>query len=205
MNGAVYVKKYELPTVDKDEVLRYMGVRVSDEKTEELTAFCIDECEKNAVFAPSVCYAVFDMDVSDNAVVYGGLQLKSSSLSSHFKGCEKVIVFAATVGIGIDRLIEKYSRLSASKALCFGSIGAQRIEELCDVFCEDMKNEFSHMKHTSRFSPGYGDLDISLQKDIFRLLDCPKRIGISLCDSFIMSPSKSVTALIGLSFKELTK
>ncbi len=205
MNGTVYVRKYELPTVDKDEVLRYMGVRVSDEKTEELTVSCIEECEKNAVFTPSVCYAVFDMDVSDGAVEFGGLQIKSNSLSSHFKGCEKLIVFAGTVGIGIDRFIEKYSRLSASKALCFGSIGAQRIEELCDAFCKDMKDEFSQMNHTSRFSPGYGDLDISLQNEIFRLLDCPKKIGLSLCDSFIMSPSKSVTALIGLASKELTK
>lgn len=198
MNGLVYVKKYDLPVIDKNEVLKYMGVRVSDEKTDELVEACINECEKSQIFAPAVCYSVFDICIDDTAVDIGAFKIKSRSLSSHLEGCDKAVVFAATVGIGIDRLIEKYSWLSPSKALCFGSIGAQRIEDLCDTFCADIKNDFPACIHTSRFSPGYGDLDISLQTDIFRVLDCPKKIGLSLCDSFIMTPSKSVTAIIGL-------
>ena len=72
------------------------------------------------------------------------------------------------------------------------------------MFCDDMKKEYSDCEHTSRFSPGYGDFDIGFQKEIFKLLNCPKNIGLSLCDSFIMSPSKSVSAIIGLKTKELT-
>ena len=49
-----------------------------------------------------------------------------------------------------------------------------------------------------RFSPGYGDVPLEIQKDIVMLLDCAKRIGVSLNDSLLMSPSKSVTAFIGL-------
>ena len=48
------------------------------------------------------------------------------------------------------------------------------------------------------FSPGYGDLPLDLQREIFAALDCPKRIGVSLNESLLMSPSKSVSAIIGL-------
>ena len=52
-----------------------------------------------------------------------------------------------------------------------------------------------------RFSPGYGDLPLDLQKDISRILNMPKEIGVSLTQTLLMTPSKSVTALIGLSEK----
>ena len=76
------------------------------------------------------------------------------------------------------------------------AIGAERIESLCNVF----ENELIRQGHElgTRFSPGYGDLPLELQKDIFAALDCPKQIGVSLNDSMLMSPSKSVSAIIGL-------
>ena len=52
-----------------------------------------------------------------------------------------------------------------------------------------------------RFSPGYGDLSLEVQKEIFSLLDCPRKIGVSLGDSLLMTPSKSVTAIIGYGTK----
>ena len=54
------------------------------------------------------------------------------------------------------------------------------------------------MQLRPRFSPGYGDLPLELQKDVFRVLDCPRKIGLSLNESLLMSPSKSVTAIIGI-------
>ena len=45
----------------------------------------------------------------------------------------------------------------------------------------------------------YGDLPLEMQKDIFNVLDCSKRIGLTLNESLLMSPSKSVTAIIGIS------
>ena len=99
---------------------------------------------------------------------------------------------AATVGVGIDRLIAKYSRISPSKALMLQAIGAERIEALCNAFCNDLSAcDNSCIK---RFSPGYGDLPLEVQRDIFSVLDCGKYIGVSLNGSLVMSPSKSVTA-----------
>jgi 5-methyltetrahydrofolate--homocysteine methyltransferase len=71
------------------------------------------------------------------------------------------------------------------------------VRELCDEFCKDIKAELN-VNLKPRFSPGYGDLDLSCQKDIFKLLDCSKKIGLTLNDSLLMSPTKSVTAFVGI-------
>ena len=56
-----------------------------------------------------------------------------------------------------------------------------------------------------RFSPGYGDLPLSMQTDIFRVLDCPRKVGLTLNNSLLMSPSKSVTAIMGIHKTETTE
>ena len=52
---------------------------------------------------------------------------------------------------------------------------------------------------TGRFSPGYGDLPIDLQRDLLALCDAPRRIGLSATPSNLLTPGKSVTALLGIS------
>ena len=100
--------------------------------------------------------------------------------------------------MGLDRLIARYSSLSPVRALCLQAIGAERIESLCDTFQTELCYATFHGRIHARFSPGYGDLPLDFQREIFRTLDCPRRIGLSLSESLLMSPSKSVTALIGI-------
>jgi cobalamin-dependent methionine synthase I len=76
------------------------------------------------------------------------------------------------------------------------AIGAERIEALCDVVCAELKEIYGSVG--DRFSPGYGDFSLTAQRDIFTMLGCEKRIGLTLNDSLLMSPTKSVTAIIGL-------
>ena len=65
------------------------------------------------------------------------------------------------------------------------------------MFCKNIGKE--HNSGTKpRFSPGYGDFDISYQKNIFSCLNSEKYIGLTLTDSMLMVPSKSVTAVVGL-------
>ena len=80
------------------------------------------------------------------------------------------------------------------------ALGAERIESLCETFCKELslKSRAKGACVTPRFSPGYGDLPLTFQKEIFRVLDCPRQIGLSLNESLLMSPSKSVTAIMGI-------
>ncbi len=176
----IYTKIYDAPPVDRREILRYAGVRGDAPEIEALLDECLKESEDKLTY--KICYGELPVSFFDS--------VDSKDLKRHLEGCDRVILFAATVGIGVDRLIARYGSLSPTKSLLFQAIGAERIEALCDEF----NSEFCG----SRFSPGYGDLPLGFQKEIFRVLDCPKRIGLTLNESMLMSPSKSVTAIIGV-------
>lgn len=183
--NSVLVKTYGDLPYNLKEILRYVGADKETAEIANLMNDCIDECKD--VFCNKVCYSIFEFDG----------KCKSKDLSKNLEGCNNVIVFAATVGIGLDRLIMKYSRISPSKALMFQAIGAERIETLCNTFCEDISSEL-RVKLKPRFSAGYGDLSLEAQKDIFKVLDCQRKIGLTLNDSLLMSPTKSVTAIVGI-------
>lgn len=201
MIGQVLIKNYNTVSINTNEILRYAGVKKASINDKQL----IDECllETKDVFRYSVCYAIFPVNVTKNEVDLGFIKTTSKNLADNLKDCDKAIVFCSTIGLGIDRLIAKYGVISPSKALIFQAIGAERIESLCNLFNEEMVKEYKNLK--PRFSPGYGDLDLNLQADIFRALDCSKKIGVNLTDKFLMMPSKSVTAIIGISNKKCNK
>ena len=184
--SAVIVKSYTEPEYNKSEILRY----AESKPTEEIIALmneCI--CELEGKLTYKTCY----LEVQINGCFE---DVESKLLDSYLANCKCSVLFAATLGIEIDRLISKYSRLSPAKAHMLQAIGAERIEALCDMFCSDIKAEYMQTK--PRISPGYGDLPLEMQREVFKLLDCPRKIGLSLNGSLLMSPSKSVTAIIGV-------
>ena len=192
----VFTKFYENLPVNRKEVLRYAGCKDGEAVFGKL----LDECVAESVakgLSLKVCYTVFDVEIRKNVCGFGAFSVKSENLAKNLQGCTRAVVFAATAGVEIDRLIAKYGALSPSKAVMFQSLGAERVEALCDAFCEDVRREMN-CETKPRFSPGYGDLDLSSQKDIFSVLGCEKHIGLTLNDSMLMSPSKSVTAIMGI-------
>jgi hypothetical protein len=201
----VYTKEYITPAIDTAEVLRYAGVKDKEKVTSEILAL-LDECvlEIDGRLSNKVCYTELDLRIFGEELDLGFARVRSASLGKNLSGCERIVVFAATVGIELDRLIARYMRVSPTKALLLGAIGAERIESLCDAFCADLrqKKNADGLDIRPRFSPGYGDLALDVQKSIFTLLDCHKHIGLSLNESLLMSPSKSVTAIIGVRQKE---
>ena len=193
--ATVELKREALLTipVDRSEVLRYMRSQ-NDERVMSL----IDECivETKSVLSASVCYEEYDVKIKGSEVDLGFCRIESLDLAKNLAGCKKAIIFAATVGMGVDRLIKKYSLLSPSHSLCISTIGNERVEALCDVFCSELKEKYGKIR--PRYSAGYGDLPLSMQRDIFNALSCTKNIGVSLSDSLLMTPQKSVTAIVGI-------
>ena len=195
MNILTEIKSYNPPPFKNKEILRYAGCPSNDNSISDLINECILEVEDKIIY--KVCYCSLDLKILDNICNFGIFKVESKDLSLNLKGSNKVILFSATVGIGIDRMITKYSNISPLKALIFQAIGAERIESLCDLFCEYIKNDLGQ-DLKPRFSPGYGDLPLATQKDIFNILNPRKHIGLYLNDSLMMSPTKSVTAFIGV-------
>ena len=195
MSIVILSKSYAEPPFCQKEILRYAGCKEISGETAALTKECIGETENKLTY--KVCYCRLSVEVRGNLCDFGLFSFSSEKLALNLSGCKSAVLFAATVGVEIDRLIAKYSRISPAKALMLGAIGAERIEALCDAFCADVAAEYN-LKLKPRFSPGYGDLPIECQKDIFSILSPEKHIGLFLTDSLLMSPSKSVTAIVGL-------
>ncbi len=195
----IEVKTYPEPKLNRKEILRYAGCK---KETDEMSAL-LDECIQEACRELScrVCFCEVPVHIEGELVDFSFMEVKSRELAKNLSGCEGAVIFAATIGIGLDRLIQKYGRISPTKALIMQAIGAERIESLCDMFESDMENSLSNKNLFTRprFSPGYGDFPLCMQQDIFNILDCPRKIGLTLNESLIMSPSKSVTAVIGIS------
>ena len=190
----VHVKSYPAPEYKTREILRYAGVKGDVLEINLLIDECIKELDGKLNY--KVCFCEYPVKVLGCNIDLTFTTVASKNLAENLKNCDRVILFAATVGIGIDRLIAKYNAISPTKALIFQAIGAERIESLCDLFNGEIKQKYKTVK--SRFSAGYGDLPIEIQKDIFIALNCSKNIGVSLNESLLMSPSKSVTAMIGI-------
>jgi cobalamin-dependent methionine synthase I len=123
---------------------------------------------------------------------------ESASLARFASGCEQVVLLAATVGLNPDRLIQKYGRLSPAKALMMQAIGTERVEALCDAACAHIAAE-TGLAYCGRFSAGYGDAPLAWQHSIAARLQTAKYIGVTVNDSAVLSPSKSVTAFAGFS------
>ena len=192
---SVYVRSYSDIEVRRDEILRYAGIKQTNEELDSLIDSCLDEILSKLMY--KVCFSECDVSRVGDGVCFGNVKSTSKTLKRKLDGCETAIVFAATLGLEIDRLIARYGHVSPSRALIFQAIGAERIEAVCDAFCADIAKE-KCKNVTSRVSPGYSDIPLSMQKDIFAYLDCPRRLGLTLNESLIMSPSKSVSAIFGV-------
>jgi hypothetical protein len=198
----VFRESYPAPPLDEREVLRYAGCREADGEMLALLRDCRALAEPLLTYR--LCYCELPCSVTGETCALGGLRVRSASLASHLSGCHAAIAFAATVGLPLDRLIAREGRLSPARGVMLQALGAERIEALCDAFEEDTR---ARMRETGllcrrRFSPGYGDLPLSFQADLFSLLACEKAIGLTLTGSGMMVPTKSVTALIGVATQE---
>ncbi len=190
----IIIKKHAAVCHNDHEICRYMGVKSPVDDIAELLEDCKKECR--GVFTPLSCHSIYDIQIDGQTIDFGDFTLESKDLAKCLSGCRRAVVFAVTVGFGIDRLIKKYSVLSPSRALALSAIGTAQTESVCDLFCEEVRAAYGDIR--PRFGIGYGDLSLDAQKLIFDNLSVTKHIGITLSDSLLMSPTKSVTAIIGI-------
>ena len=188
---------FPAPPVCRDEILRYAGARQATPEVSALLEEALQEAQ--SCLSYKVCWQKLPVQMCGSELDLTFAKTHSERLRQHLEYCSHIILLGATVGIRLDRLIARYGKTSPAKALLLQAIGAERIEALCNAFSQKIEKISAEegLNTTSRFSPGYGDLPLELQRDIFRTLNCGK-IGLTLNDSLIMSPSKSVTAIIGI-------
>lgn len=197
----------KLERIDRAEAFRYMGHKggVLPESMDALA----DECEQRLLTAvtPKFVYAVFDIEHTENGVAVSGtpLVLKGNDIAAHLRDCERCVLFAATLGAGADSVIRGYESAAMEKAVIADCMASAAIEQVCDLSEAEIREKLPDMHFTWRFSPGYGDLPLDVQRDFLNVLNAQRRIGLTVTESLILIPRKSVTAIIGVSEREIPK
>ena len=183
------------------ELLRYLGCKngtVPDQNLTDLIAQCKQELEQAA--SPRVIWREYPLCIQDHSIDMTCLQTQSKSLERNLKDCERVLLFAATLGSRVDVLLHRYNMIQMSKAVVMQAASVAMLETFCDEQNQKLKEEYEEKGWylRPRFSPGYGDFSLECQRQIAPALELNKRIGVTLTDSLLMAPSKSVTAVIGV-------
>ena len=201
MKEGIYLEELGEIPFDEKEILRYAMLPSFAPPPEELP---LRECLESARGAAN-CRAVwcrYPLKKDGNELNLGFARTESKDLKEHLEGCTEILLFACTAGAEMDRRIARAKIGSPAKGLLMHAIGAQQVEGGCDRLCRHLAERFPDRLLTDRYSPGYGDLPLSLQREVMEALDCGRTIGITLTDSLLMTPSKSVTAIIGMKEKE---
>ena len=220
------IQKNEIALKPEDflETARYLGYNKANPPDEQVMGMIKAACkELFVVVAPKAVFDSFDLVVekgngareSDNQeeleqlenkhepgkskISFADVVFYSESLGINLKDCQQVFLVAVTIGPQVDALIRRTQVLDSVKASIMQAAGAMFAEKTIELINAQIKDlaASQNKKCKPRFSPGYGDVPLTIQKDFFRLLPCSK-IGLSLMDTLIMSPEKSITAFIGL-------
>jgi 5-methyltetrahydrofolate--homocysteine methyltransferase len=199
-------KSLRVTSLNRDETLRYLQC---DTSIGEDFANLIDTCETQILQAIQAryLYQVFDITRTDDYIAIDGTNLKfhGNDIRNHLVGCDKAILMCATLSSNVDRVIRMAEISDMAKALVLDVLASVAIENLCNQVDGLVKEEYPQYYQTWRFSAGYGDFPIDVQRDFLNVLNAPKRIGLCVTDTNIMTPRKSVTAVMGLSTQPIEK
>ena len=187
---------------DIDEVLRYLGGGSHPPEELRQQAAAVAE-ELAAQVQPRYTYKLFPLVREESGFRLDGTDLLLSGQTAQrmLAQCGQAVLLACTLGTKLDDMIRSAQARDMARAVILDACGSALVEQGCDEAERDIAARFPGLYLTDRFSPGYGDMPLSLQPTICGLLDTARRVGIHVTPSFLMNPSKSVTAVIGLSDK----
>ena len=191
--------------INRTEAFRYLGIKgMPDNATLQLA----DECEKMllAEMTPKICWSYAEIsEHSYNSVRLSGytLSLDGNDISAHLKDCSGVVLMCATLGNNVDVLLRKTQAQDMAKAIILDAMASAAIEQVCDEAEKEISARLENKHFTWRFSPGYGDFPVAVQKEFLTALNAQKVIGLCVSQSGMLTPTKSVTAVIGVHEKSV--
>lgn len=188
-----------LSQLNIDEALRYMGC--PPDQADPATRALAEDCAARLleIARPRWTGREFSLGFEEDGVrLESGLLLPGEALKAHLTGCGRVVLFCATLGAEVDGAIRRAERVDMARALALDCCAAAAVEQVCDRIEEELHGRYPGCYFPFRFSPGYGDLPLTVQNELLDLLDAPRRVGLTASSSHILLPRKSVTALLGV-------
>lgn len=185
---------------DYNEILAYLGAacKAIPEDEHERIGKCLDLVLKCT--EPGLVYK--RLPIEEGRV--DGLELEGRDIRRLLDGASEAVVFAATAGHAVDQLISRLQVSDMADAVVCDACASAVIENICNNFEADMREQVQSegLYLTERYSPGYGDLPLHTQRSIGEILNCQRRIGVIIADNYLMTPVKSVTAIMGVTHEK---
>ena len=180
--------------INRREAARYLGLQRAPD-ADALALFDVCERELRKVMTPRDCHAKSGVTIHGDRVGFDFCTIESAALAKNLSGCESAFVFAATLGLGVDRMLLRLTKTDPAKAAVFDALASAAVEGWCN---EVNRNLSRGLQTCPRFSPGYGGVALTHQRDVVSFLDAQRKLGITLSDRCFMTPVKTVTAFIGI-------
>ncbi|MDO4803302.1 MAG: methionine synthase [Lachnospiraceae bacterium] len=190
------IGKITLTNINKGDAIHYLGFGNADPDASTLAL--LDKCEKELLSSLDCKYIYRVFPLENGQIPGSSFRLRGNAIAGHLKGCRKIILLCATLSEGADRLIRKKQLLGMAEAMITDALASAAIEQVCDEAEREIMKSFPGTGHTWRFGLGYGDFPLDQQAAFLSILDAPKRIGVCSSSSFLLTPLKSVTCVIGL-------
>ena len=190
--------------LNTDEILRYMGC--PPEKADRALRTQVEECAQEllGIIRPRWSWREGEITPEAEGVRWAGrLLLPGEDLKHHLAGCGRAAIFCATLGAETDALIRRAERLDMVRALTLDCCASAAVEAVCDQIEGELQGKFPGCSFPFRFSPGYGDLPLDIQGELLALLDAPRRVGLCATSNHLLTPRKSVTAILGVAKGEI--
>ena len=134
------------------------------------------------------------------------LPLTGRSITRHLVACRRVTVLCVTIGAALEEAAHDAFQAGAyGRGLLLDSAGSAAVEQAAD-YANGIINAQARQEGwqtAPRFSPGYGDWDLTAQPALLRWGDGHK-IGLTATAAFMLQPRKSITALIGWQDRAVT-
>lgn len=177
--------------VNKNELVARIGNGINLD-TPSIQKY-IKKYNENVVYR--YAYTKINFKCSEGISYFEDEKVNSITLEKVLKDSKEVFLLVVTAGIGIDKLIAKTAIQNPVESFYIDAIASAGIESYIDyinnMICDGLKV-------TKRFSPGYADFPIEFQNYILHRVSANKNIGIMLSDNYLMIPTKSITAVIGI-------
>lgn len=188
-----------ITAIPVQEVLRYLGGPITDVPSSLLQSVQGAAAQLQAVARPRAVWRSFDLD--GTALTGTTLTLPGDAIQRHLSHCHRALLMAATLGADAERLLLHTQVTDMAQALILDSSASAAIENVCDNLEADLRSQVESQGFflTDRFSPGYGDLPLSLQSQFCTLLNTQRQIGLTVSQTSLLIPRKSVTAILGIS------
>lgn len=195
-----------LTKVDMPQAFRYMGMHAAPDAQMQRLA---ETCEKRllAAVSPRYIHLVCPIRHTEAGIVCGGttLLLPGNDITAHLTGCDRAVLLCATLSAGADAAIRQAGAGDVLAGMMTDAMASALTEQLCDAAEAEILAGIPEAHPTWRFSPGYGDLPLTVQGDLLRSVNAEKRLGVTLSESGMLIPTKTVTAVIGLAAQPIPK